>query len=198
MAVVRYPIKLNVKPSSYPLIRQITLVQGDTANIFAIELQEDKQPFNIENCHVTATFKKADENVVVLEGNVVDAKNGLVDIPILSQVVTYPGKVYCTIEVYNENNLRLTSIMFEFNVVEQLGHGEDIESVTEYTILQELIADVQSIKVEEEQRVINENTRIQNEIDRQTVFDGIVNTANTTKDGLDAKVLLMRIILNHY
>lgn len=58
MAVVRYPIKLNVKPSPYPLIKSIALVQGDTANVFAIELQEDKQPFNIEDCYVTATFKK--------------------------------------------------------------------------------------------------------------------------------------------
>ena len=36
MAVVRYPIKLNVKPSPYPLIKNIALVQNDTANVFAI------------------------------------------------------------------------------------------------------------------------------------------------------------------
>ena len=134
MVVVRYPIKLNVKPSPYPLIKSIALVQGDTANVFAIELQEDKQPFNIEDCYVTATFKKADDNVVVLAGEIIDATNGLVDIPIYLQAVSCVGKTYCTIEVYNNNDLRLTSIMFEFDVVEQLGHGEDIESVTEYTI----------------------------------------------------------------
>ena len=149
----------------------------------------NKEPFNIKDCYVTATFKKSDKNVVVSEGNIIDEANGLVDVPILLQVVAYPGKAHCTIEVYNKDKLRLTSIMFEFTVVEELGNNEDITSVTEYTILQTLITDVQGIKVVEEQRVINENTREQNEVDRQTIFNGIVDTANTTKDGLDASVV---------
>ncbi len=167
--IVKLDIKYkNLKKSN------ITFVQGDVGfNLIDIYLLDNGYPLDITNItNLTLTSKKLDNNVVVESDiEIIDSAKGYIRVNLDTNIISYPGDVITTIELFEGTN-RLTSQQFSFSVIKQLDDGKAVISSSEYPAYSKFL----NAATNEEQRILNENERIQNEVNRENTFS--VNETN--------------------
>lgn len=202
MLTNEYNIELNIR-NTVPLRTNITLVQNDKdTNIFNFTILNKKTPVNLTDVnYITITFLRPDNIPVISDGiTIIDATVGKLKYKINTTEISIPGQVITTIEFYGENNERLTSSQFIFNVREELANNEAIESTDDYNVLSKLLIagqnetarmgkETERINAENERnnaeniRIANEEIRIENENNRESRIQSIeqaIDTINNT------------------
>jgi hypothetical protein len=197
-----YNIELNIR-NTVPLRTNITLVQNDKdTNIFNFTILNKKTPVNLTDVnYITITFLRPDNIPVISDGIIIeDATIGKLQYALNTTEISIPGQVITTIEFYGENNERLTSSQFIFNVREELANNEAIESTDDYNVLSKLLIagqnetarmgrETERINAENERnnaeniRIANEEIRIENENNREGRLNAIeqaIDTINNT------------------
>lgn len=182
MSIKNYSFDLKLKASKNPLIKNINLVKGDTNNVLSLTIVDDGAVFDLTNVsNAQITFEKADGTIVNNLGNITDITGGVIEFSLTSQVVSLPGKVNATVELFEADGDRITTSQFIFEVIDEIFNEGEIESASEYGTLNVLISDVNTLNTDitdaeitrttsesmritsESTRVVSENIRITNE-----------------------------------
>lgn len=171
-------------PVSGQKLDKIEIIKGDykstRLNIF---LESGKQPYIIGDSTVEVVFEKYDRTVVVMdktsEGFIVE--ENVIKTILSTNITAIAGRqVKGEIVVKGINGEILTSrANFYFRVYRGILTDEVIASTNELPLLSRLIEQVTELDT-------NLTTKEQQ---RTVIFDGIVDTANTTKTGLDASII---------
>lgn len=182
MAEKKYSFSLPMKAPRNTYIKNINLVEADVGNVFEISLTYNDEPYDFNDLIPILTCKKEDETIVVSEGNVIDATKGLIEFPILSQTISYPGKVVGAVQFreagdYEIGDKRITSSLFSFHVLQQVDDGSDLESTSDYDVLSTLL----NVRDTEDARVTAETQRVADHTLRMTTIDAKI----TELEGVD-------------
>lgn len=171
-------------PVSGQKLDEIEVIKGDykstRLNIF---LESGKQPYIIGENTVEVVFGKHDKTVVVIdkssEGFIIE--ENVIKTTLSTNITAIAGRqVKGEVVVKGINGEVLTSrANFYFRVYRGILTDEAIASTNELPLLNRLIDQVTELDA-------NLTT---NEQQRAVTFDGIVDTANTTKTGLDASII---------
>jgi len=92
----------------------------------------------------TIKFAKPDSTVVIGTATIIDAAQGLIEYDLGAQETAVKGNVLATIQL-NAIDKRITSQIFKFAVILQIAEENMIPSETEYSILTDLISQVQAL-----------------------------------------------------
>lgn len=176
----------NVKyrdPITQKIIKEITVVREDyLGNQFNIYLEDGGQPYIIGDNKVQIIFKKFDNTTVAMstETNDVSIVDNIAKCILSTNVMALAGRqVQAEVIVCDINGVQITSARFYFRVTKGLLTDEVVQSTNELPLLNKLVQQVTDL----------DKTLTDNEALRVEEFNGIVNTANTTKDGLDASII---------
>lgn len=191
MQLKEFDIILDIKtkevkyrdPVSGQKLDEIEVIKGDykstRLNIF---LESGKQPYIIGDSTVEVVFEKYDRTVVVMdktsEGFIVE--ENVIKTTLSTNITAIAGRqVKGEVVVKGVNGEVLTSrANFYFRVHRGILTDDVIASTNELPLLNRLIDQVTELDA-------NLTT---NEQQRVVTFDGIVDTANTTKTGLDVSI----------
>lgn len=148
-----------------------------------LEFYKDlKTPYSLEGARVAVNIAKKDGNIVTDFMNITGENKAEYIYPING--LTAVGKSNCTILVYDGNGDRVTFGTFKFRVRADI--NGDIESTTEYPVLNKLISDVdvlnQDVNSAEALRIVEENHRKSNEVERKNNENDRVKTFNDIKN----------------
>jgi lysophospholipase L1-like esterase len=179
MPVKTFKFKLPIdNQSSIPII---DVRQGDTGgNLIIPSLTFKGRPFDLSGAtSAKYTVLKEDNTVVAgAAASISNYGNGEVNFTLTDQAITFPGIVYCQVEIYT-GAVRITSATFAYTVVTDLANEGDPTSSSEYPILTQLIIDVTALETNvetaETSRVIAESGRATAESSRQTSETNRVN-----------------------
>lgn len=188
-----YDIELDLKTKevkyydfiSKQELKEIEVVRGDyQTNKLNISLISGGQPYLIGDNTVDIAFKKHDNTVVLMEyadTNLVVTDN-IIKILLTTNITAISGRqVVGEVIVKGENGEVLTSrANFYFRVHRGILTDEAIASTNELPLLNRLIDQVEEL----------DTSLTANEAQRIITFNGIVDTADTTKTGLDASIVL--------
>jgi hypothetical protein len=187
-----FDIILNIKTKevkyrdtiSGQYLKEIEVIKGDyKSNRFNIYLVDGGQPYIIGDNNVEVVFQKYDGTVIVMdktsEGLSID--ENIIKVILSTNITTIAGRqVRGEVVIRGANNEILTSrANFYFRVQRGILTDEAIESANELPLLNQLIERVETL----------DKTVIDNETQRNLDFYDIVDTANTTKVGLDTSIL---------
>lgn len=141
-----------------------------------------KTPYSLEGARVAVNIAKKDGNIVTDFMNITGENKAEYIYPING--LTAVGKSNCTILVYDGNGDRVTFGTFKFRVRADI--NGDVESTTEYPVLNKLISDVdvlnQDVNSAEALRIVEENHRKSNEVERKNNENDRVKTFNDIKN----------------
>lgn len=148
-----------------------------------LEFYKDlKTPYSLEGARVAVNIAKKDGNIVTDFMNITGENKAEYIYPING--LTAVGKSNCTILVYDGNGDRVTFGTFKFRVRADI--NGDVESTTEYPVLNKLISDVdvlnQDVNSAEALRIVEENHRKSNEVERKNNENDRVKTFNDIKN----------------
>ncbi len=156
------------------------VIQYDTGNLFNINILEGAYPFDFTGySNVIIEVLKPDGTVFV-DGDggsldVLDAEEGLVAFGLQPQCVLLKGMHFITISIYS-NGVKVTTARLNYYVSESMddSQGDDVISMSEYPVMQLLLAQASNIIEAEQMRVIAEQLRQQAEADRVSGTSGVL------------------------
>ena len=144
MITRNFDITVRTREQNYiPTVFQV--VQNDK-NVYSLTIHVVDDAGEIGYSQVdsaTITFSKKDGTVV--QGNLTIGTNALT-YEMGTNEIAYPGEVLASIQLLGPALERLTSARFKFYVVPDLITPGTVQSVSEFTILQQLVADVNQLK----------------------------------------------------
>lgn len=171
--------KLTVDVAAENTFQSIIAKQGDTDSRFLmIQLANEGENIVVESTStVVINALREDNESNVFGGTVND--DGTVTVPITSWMLELDGIIQCDVSVY-ESERKLTCMTFTISVeaATYTGNGENVTEDENYNPLITLIAECQSIKNDEAQRVIAENSRVSAESQRNNAEESRVNAEN--------------------
>ena len=125
----------------------ITVVEGDSGNVFVVTLTDDGAPVNLSGCRVLAVFSLPTKRTVEQdsEGNGIligGADNNVLTIEVCNTSFAV-GTTNCEIQVYSGPEYRtlVTSAKFNFRCRPTIVSGEMVQAAPAYPILQQMIID---------------------------------------------------------
>lgn len=131
---------MDVKLGNYQMINA---VQGEVnCRHIQVSFCRDNNPYILSGLYTTLNMIKSDGNVIFNNGTIIDQNNGLVDFLISSEMCTNAGTFSVFFKIYGSNptsELKVTGFQL---IVEPANSDTPIESSSEYTALQTLIASV--------------------------------------------------------
>ena len=187
----------------------------DAYTINAIIFDGDK-PINYTLIHsATITYDKPDGKIVQRDMTIGE---NVITCVIKANEISALGVVKASIQLYGENDERLSLLPFTFEVTTDMISPPVVESTNEFPVLQKLVQDVNTIipmlpeiqqiafempgiieffdtaEISEAQRVASENTRQAQEAARQASIADIINQFNNlvTAKQQEAEVIIAR------
>lgn len=153
--------------------------QGDKSSRYLkVQFTNEAVPISIEKgSRVTLNALKPDGTRTCTYGSVND--DGTVQVELSGQTLTVNGPVDCDISVIGADGSKLTSTTFLVNVMEASVNDGELESSDDFSVLTELILQVESITTAEAARVRNETAR-------QTAEQERVKTNNAVKELIES------------
>ncbi|MBX4271459.1 hypothetical protein [Clostridium estertheticum] len=160
--VKSYVVNIDlIKGIDFPTIK---FTRNDNANQIIFNITNNVKEVFLDNKTVTVNIRKLD-NTKVIYGTKIKNNQAIWDLDLNG--VACLGLVVVTVEVY-EGSTRLTSEKFNYTVGDEIG-GIKVDSSSELPVLTQLIADVNSTKVEAnelnstltETMVLASNVRVQ-------------------------------------
>ena len=129
-----------IKGIDFPSIK---FTRNDNSNKIIFNITNNVKEVFLGNKTITVNIRKADNEKVIYGTKII---NGQVIWELDLNAVACLGLVVVTVEIYEGDN-RITSEKFSYNVSDEIG-GIKVESTSELPVLTQLIADVNSTKVE--------------------------------------------------
>ena len=104
----------------------------------------NKSRIDLTDKKVYKKKKKADRNVVMLDGIITDEKNGEFICELTTQVLACVGDVFCEVMISDNLASALSFPQFTFNVQPSIHADDNVTSSTELAILSEALAKVEN------------------------------------------------------
>ena len=121
--------------NKYKLYEKIKAKQGDTKSRFLLfQLLDGSVPFNLKNRSVRAYMIKPDGKEIFNDLIVNNYNLGYCTLELTNQVLAVPGTVKIELMVTEEEK-KLTSSVFELEVVKSINSEKSIVSTNEFTAL---------------------------------------------------------------
>lgn len=148
MITREYNIVINTK-STKAMNTYASFVQNDVdVNYFNIVFLNGDVPLDLTQfSQIQIAFERSDG--VIIAGNTIeltDAVNGKSRYELGTDEVVLTGKVNCIINFFGANGERLSTSIFYFSVVREIDTDNAIQSSNQYSLLSNLIAQVENIK----------------------------------------------------
>ncbi|MGL5715727.1 MAG: BppU family phage baseplate upper protein [Paraclostridium sp.] len=172
-----YIVQVNMKTLNRKLNTKAMFNQRDNKTAMLLFQLSLDGVMDLTSCKVMASVLKNDNTQVAIEGQIVDALQGIVAVGLSPQALACIGETLIELTVYY-NEQELYSPTMSFIVTDNLFDEIDVISEDDFQILRDLIRDVQGVENEldvlettintnEVLRQANENTREQQEITRE-------------------------------
>ena len=138
----------------------VSATLNDTARRLCVGFTDGRKPYTIaDGCMASFALKKPDGSHLVF--NACTIENNTVIYEFTSATTDVIGTCECEIRLYNEDGKQLTSPRFLLVVDDQaVDDGKVIDSVTEVTMLTQIIANEAERIVKEDERIAAEDNRI--------------------------------------
>ena len=147
--------------------------QGDTARYLLVNIKnDDGTNFDLTDKMVRLCANKPDKKQIFNDCEVLDAKNGQIEIQLTTQILAVTGWMKCELIISDDNNSKLSTMCFTIDVVATNLDNNAIESTNEFTALDNAL-----IKVEKYNKYFSE---IIGEEDIEYNKDGITDWLNAT------------------
>ena len=191
-----YDIDLDIR-NNY--VKHIEVNQGDVAtNLFSIMLKDEEEIYNLDDTNVSIIFVKSDLTQVLQtsedEVQPILVEDNIIKVRLKPQATSKSGKVLAEVIVKNAEGKRLVSKIFSFYVLPALFNDELLESNSDFEILTTLINTVTTLlqeqvlfNIAEAERVLNENDRKLEEVERIALFNKMTTLQSeliTLKDSI--------------
>lgn len=176
-----FNVSVSTKENAAKVINGV--IQYDTGNLFNISILDGTKPFDFSSySNVVIEVLKPDGTVFV-DGDggsldVLDPEEGLVAFTLQPQCVLLRGMHFVAISIYS-NGVKVTTARLNYFVAESMDDGQDhdVTSLSDYPILQLLLAQNSNIIEAEQLRVIAEQLRQTAEADRESDTNGVLKQA---------------------
>lgn len=172
---------------------------SNTAYVQA-EIKNGIEVVDLTDCEISFSVKKANGGRSLAGGNIIDAKNGIIELPFTSEMLNFAG--LSTFQITIRDGIKSSvSNFFYFVVNEAIVSGQDIEDSEDFPLLVKLQKDaiavieehkkatlrMETLEIEnkksENERIDNENIRIDSEKDRVRVEKERVNEEEKRNQG---------------
>jgi len=121
----------------------IKIKKNDTnSHNFKMNISNGKTPYDLTGSEAKVYFKKQDGTKVFLSGVLDDPTNGKLSCLLTTQTATYAGIVAFEVTIFGTDGEVLTSLTCDFTILDVLRDDEAIESASEFTALQDVMAQV--------------------------------------------------------
>lgn len=182
-------MKIDIDKKNHEVISS---VQYDNNTRFLhINLQNGNEPLDITGCSVKISATKPDGTAVFNNCNVINAKEGFVEVELTEQINAAPGNVSCEIKIYDRNGV-LTTKQFYIDVTASVT-SKNITSGNEFKALEEALSKVNNIDTKFESLTAETVARAtEKEIQKQIASGHMANLAiapgSITKEKLDPNI----------
>lgn len=164
----------------------VSATLNDTARRLCVGFTDGRKPYVIaEGCTATFAAKKPDGLALF---NACTVENNTIIYEFTPQTTNVIGTYECEIRLYNEDGKQLTSPRFLLVVDEQAINDDDvIDSFTEVTMLNQIIANESERIVKENERITAEEKREQQEIARMNYEASRDSNESTRQDNEETR-----------
>ncbi|EDT87431.1 DUF2479 domain-containing protein [Clostridium botulinum] len=152
----KFNLLIDTKRTGFNAVRG--LKQGDNNSILNVTLAQNSVPFDLTGTTIRINYKRPDSKIFLQMGDVVNATDGKVKINILTKALESIGEVKADLSIFDKDNRKITSATFSMFVDGSIYRNDYLEP--------EDLDLIQSIWVEEDKRIKQENTRKLNEENR--------------------------------
>ena len=189
-----YAIKVDFKvfPTQFPFDTKAVFVNGDIGCKMTVHLVSGGIPIDLTDSLVTINIKESNDSVYTLTCEILDKLNGIVSINLPHSLNDDVGTNIFEIVIRNSDDSVFVSPLLKYRVVAGVGTGDIPKEEPKLLILDSLISRTHKLDVNfqdgisrvsqleesENIRVLNEDTRISNEINRQEVFNSTIDRIN--------------------
>lgn len=165
----------------------VSATLNDTARRLCVGFTDGRKPYVIaEGCTATFAAKKPDGLALF---NACTVENNTIIYEFTPQTTNVIGTYECEIRLYNEDGKQLTSPRFLLVVDEQAINDDDvIDSFTEVTMLNQIIANESERIVKENERITAEEKREQQEIARMNYEASRGSNEITRQDNEETRI----------
>ncbi|WP_045517095.1 BppU family phage baseplate upper protein [Clostridium sporogenes] len=147
---------IDTKRSTYNAVRG--LKQGDNNSVLNITLVQNSVPFDLTGTTIRINYKRPDNKIFLQIADTVNVTEGKIKINILTKALESIGEVKADLSLFDKDNRKITSATFSMFVDSSVYRNDYLEP--------EDLDLIQSIWVEEDKRINQENIREKNEESR--------------------------------
>ena len=189
-----YAIKVDFKvlPKQFPLDTKAVFVNDDIGCKMTAYLVSGGIPIDLTDTFVTVNIQESNGNVYSLTCEIIDNLKGIISIDLPHSLNDENGVNIFEIVIRNSDDSVFVSPLLKYRVINGIGTGSVPDEEPKLLILDSLISKVHKLDVNfqdgisrvsqleksENIRVLNEDTRISNEINRQEVFNSTIDRIN--------------------
>ncbi|NFQ62351.1 DUF2479 domain-containing protein, partial [Clostridium sporogenes] len=153
----QFNLIIDTKRSTYNAVRG--LKQGDNNSVLNVTLVQNSIPFNLTGTTIRINYKRPDNKLFLQMVDITNAIEGKIKINILTKVLESIGEVKADLSIFDKDNRKITSVTFSMFVDGSIYRNDYIDK--------EDLDLIQSIWVEEDKRIKQENERKESEDNRQ-------------------------------
>lgn len=121
----------------------------DGARSFTFRLLKDSVPFSLDGLYVKVGGKKPDNTDIFNDCKIKDAKKGLVEVELTTQMQVESGLLNLELIILKDN-VRLSTIPFEVQVIKSAMDFKKVESSSEFRALQEALWKTDNVYTKQE------------------------------------------------
>lgn len=157
---------------------------------FNVQVIRGRQTYDLTGATISLNIEKPDGTLVLIDGSLLDAKNGQVQFALVKQAYLVAGRHKAEVMIRFAENQISVSKTFYYTVEKGILDDQVLESRDEWgnlakaikagDILTDSVIDMmQKAEVNEPIRIANENTRIENENIRNATYTQLRDYINT-------------------
>lgn len=192
----KYSNKINFD-MQVKLLTPVSAKEGDIKSRYLeLTLFNNNQSVNLENCTVKIYAEKPDGHHVFNTCEILTHNKVLIELT--SQMLAVPGVLKCELMIINADQDKLTSQVFNINVLKSVNSDEAVESTNEFGVLTELINDVEmakenigvigSIVESADEKISIINNTIQLAITKNDTLIGTITNSNNANSTLNSTI----------
>ncbi|MCJ8173982.1 BppU family phage baseplate upper protein [Clostridium botulinum] len=151
-----FNLLIDTKRTGFNAVRG--LKQGDNNSVLNITLVQNSVPFNLTGLTVRMNYKRPDSKIFLQMADITNVTEGKIKINILTKALESIGEVKADLSIFDKDNRKITSATFSMFVDSSVYRNDYLEP--------EDLDLIQSIWVEEDKRIKQENIREKNEESR--------------------------------
>lgn len=125
------------------MLLNLNAKQNDTtgARSFIFNIFEGNKIFDLTNFKITVGAKKSDSKVILNDVEILDAKNGIIELELTSQMLVAEGNLELEFLFFKDNSL-FTSYPFEIKIIPSITNFSVIESSNEFLSLIKMLGEL--------------------------------------------------------